>query len=109
MATQNGHPYQSIGGVWVDRGAKLKQEEASMRASRVGAGHPVAVGDNSEQQSELRLHREVPDSTGRAVGRHCEPRDRGAQPFAVDPALGALGARSSGDDAPQFGAANEAV
>jgi membrane-bound lytic murein transglycosylase A len=64
-ADQNGHPFQSIGRVLIERG-ELKLEEASMQGIQAWArAHPDALRTLLDQNPSYVFFRELPDSVDR--------------------------------------------
>ena len=67
-ADQNGHPYQSIGRVLIERG-ELKLEEASMQGiQNWGRANPAKLEDVLNANPSYVFFREVPDSKDGPVG-----------------------------------------
>mgnify|MGYP000885575795 CR=1 FL=1 len=88
---QNGHPYQSIGRVLVDRG-ELKLEEASMQGIQAWArANPARLDDLLNSNPSYVFFREVPDSKGGPVGALGVPLTA-ERSIAVDPRSVPLGA-----------------
>ncbi len=88
---QNGHPYQSIGRVLVDRG-ELKLEEASMQGIQAWArANPARLDELLNSNPSYVFFREVPDSKGGPVGALGVPLTA-ERSIAVDPRSVPLGA-----------------
>ncbi len=88
---QNGHPYQSIGRVLVDRG-ELKLEEASMQGIQAWArANPGRLDELLNSNPSYVFFREVPDSRGGPVGALGVPLTA-ERSIAVDPRSVPLGA-----------------
>ena len=88
---QNGHPYQSIGRVLVDRG-ELKLEEASMQGIQAWArANPGRLDELLNSNPSYVFFREVPDSKGGPVGALGVPLTA-ERSIAVDPRSVPLGA-----------------
>lgn len=67
-ADQNGHPYQSIGRVLIERG-ELKAEEASMQGIQAWArANPARLDELLNANPSYVFFRELPDSKGGPVG-----------------------------------------
>lgn len=90
-ADQNGHPYQSIGRVLVDRG-ELKLEEASMQGIQSWArANPGRLDELLNANPSYVFFREVPNSNGGPVGALGVPLTA-ERSIAVDPRAVPLGA-----------------
>ena len=88
---QNGHPYQSIGRVLVDRG-ELKLEEASTQGIQAWArANPARLDELLNSNPSYVFFREVPDSKGGPVGALGVPLTA-ERSIAVDPRSVPLGA-----------------
>lgn len=89
-ADQNGHPYQSIGRVLVDRG-ELKLEEASMQGIQAWArANPKRLEDLLNSNPSYVFFREMPNSEGGPVGALGVPLTAGRS-IAIDPRAVPLG------------------
>ena len=90
-ADQNGHPYQSIGRVLVDRG-DLKLEEASMQGIQGWArANPARLQGLLDANPSYVFFREVPNTPGGPVGALGVPLTA-ERSIAVDPRSVPLGA-----------------
>jgi membrane-bound lytic murein transglycosylase A len=90
-ADQNGHPYQSIGRVLVDRG-DLKLEEASMQGIQAwGRANPARLPELLNANPSYVFFREVPNTPGGPVGALGVPLTA-ERSIAVDPRSVPLGA-----------------
>jgi len=90
-ADQNGHPYQSIGRVLVERG-ELKLEEASMQGIQAWArANPARLDDLLNTNPSYVFFREVPNSKDGPVGALGVPLTA-ERSIAVDPRSVPLGA-----------------
>ena len=90
-ADQNGHPYQSIGRVLVDRG-ELKLEEASMQGIQDWArANPARLQGLLDANPSYVFFREVPNTPGGPVGALGVPLTA-ERSIAVDPRSVPLGA-----------------
>ncbi len=90
-ADQNGHPYQSIGRVLVDRG-ELKLEEASMQGIQAWArANPKRLDDLLNSNPSYVFFREMPNSNGGPQGALGVPLTD-ERSLAIDPRSVPLGA-----------------
>ncbi|MCX8145049.1 MAG: MltA domain-containing protein [Azovibrio sp.] len=90
-ADQNGHPYQSIGRLLVERGA-LKLEEASMQGIQAWArAHPGQVQALLNSNPSYVFFRELPNAEGGPIGALGVPLTP-ERSLAVDPRYIPLGA-----------------
>lgn len=90
-ADQNGHPYQSIGKLLVERG-ELKLEQASMQGIKDwGAKNPDKLPDLLASNPSFVFFREMPDSLPGPLGSLGVPLT-GGRSIAVDPRFIPLGA-----------------
>ncbi|MCL2346364.1 MAG: murein transglycosylase A [Desulfobulbus sp.] len=90
-ADQNGHPYQSIGRVLVERG-DLKLEEASMQGIQAWArANPGRLDDLLNSNPSYVFFRELPDSQDGPIGALGVPLTA-ERSIAVDPRSVPLGA-----------------
>jgi membrane-bound lytic murein transglycosylase A len=90
-ADQNGHPYQSIGRVLVDRG-ELKLEEASMQGIQGWArANPARLQGLLDANPSYVFFREVPNTPGGPIGALGVPLTA-ERSIAVDPRSVPLGA-----------------
>lgn len=90
-ADQNGHPYQSIGRVLVERG-ELKLEEASMQGIQAWArANPGRLGELLNANPSYVFFREVPNSKDGPVGALGVPLTA-ERSIAIDPRAIPLGA-----------------
>lgn len=90
-ADQNGHPYQSIGRVLIERG-ELKPEEASMQGIQSWArANPARLDELLNANPSYVFFRELPDSKGGPVGALGVPLTA-ERSIAVDPRSVPLGA-----------------
>lgn len=89
-ADQNGHPYQSIGRVLIERG-ELKLEEASMQGIQAWArANPGRLDDLLNTNPSYVFFRELPDSKDGPIGALGVPLTP-ERSIAVDPRAVALG------------------
>ncbi len=89
-ADQNGHPYQSIGRVLVERG-ELKLEEASMQGIQAWArANPARLDELLNSNPSYVFFREMPDSKGGPTGALGVPLTP-ERSIAVDPRSVPLG------------------
>ncbi|MHB1083359.1 MAG: murein transglycosylase A [Thiobacillus sp.] len=90
-ADQNGHPYQSIGKLLVERG-ELKLEQASMQGIKDwGAKNPDKLPDLLASNPSFVFFRELPDGLPGPLGSLGVPLT-GGRSIAVDPRFLPLGA-----------------
>lgn len=90
-ADQNGHPYQSIGRVLIDRG-ELKLEEASMQGIQAWArNNPKRLDDLLNSNPSYVFFREVANNGGGPIGALGVPLSN-ERSLAVDPRSIPLGA-----------------
>jgi membrane-bound lytic murein transglycosylase A len=90
-ADQNGHPYQSIGKLLVERG-ELKLEQASMQGIKNwGAKNPDKLPDLLASNPSFVFFRELPDNLPGPLGALGVPLT-GGRSIAVDPRFIPLGA-----------------
>lgn len=90
-ADQNGHPYQSIGRVLIDRG-ELKPEQASMQGIQGWArANPTKVQALLNENPSYVFFREVKNADGGPIGALGVPLSD-ARSLAVDPRTTPLGA-----------------
>lgn len=90
-ADQNGHPYQSIGKLLVERG-ELKLEQASMQGIKEwGAKNPDKLPDLLASNPSFVFFRELPDGLPGPLGSLGVPLTAGRS-IAVDPRFIPLGA-----------------
>jgi membrane-bound lytic murein transglycosylase A len=90
-ADQNGHPYQSIGKLLVERG-ELKLEQASMQGIKDwGAKHPDKLPELLDSNPSFVFFRELPDGQPGPLGSLGVPLT-GGRSIAVDPRFIPLGA-----------------
>ena len=90
-ADQNGHPYQSIGKLLVERG-ELKLEQASMQGIKNwGAKNPDKLPDLLASNPSFVFFRELPDSLPGPLGALGVPLT-GGRSIAADPRFIPLGA-----------------
>lgn len=90
-ADQNGHAYQSIGRVLIERG-ELKPEEASMQGIQAWArANPARLDELLNANPSYVFFRELPDSDGGPVGALGVPLSTGRS-IAIDPRSVPLGA-----------------
>ncbi len=90
-ADQNGHPYQSIGKLLVERG-ELKLEQASMQGIKDwGARNPDKLPDLLASNSSFVFFRELPNGLAGPLGALGVPLT-GGRSIAVDPRFIPLGA-----------------
>ncbi len=90
-ADQNGHPYQSIGKLLVERG-ELKLEQASMQGIKDwGAKHPDKLPELLASNPSFVFFRELPDDLPGPLGALGIPLT-GGRSIAVDPKFIPLGA-----------------
>jgi membrane-bound lytic murein transglycosylase A len=90
-ADQNGHPYQSIGKLLVERG-ELKLEQASMQGIKNwGAQHPDKLPELLAANPSFVFFRELPDGLSGPLGALGVPLT-GGRSIAVDPKYIPLGA-----------------
>jgi membrane-bound lytic murein transglycosylase A len=90
-ADQNGHPYQSIGRVLIERG-ELKPGQASMQAIQAwAAANPAKTDDVLNANPSYVFFRELPDTPGGPPGALGVPLQAGRS-IAIDPRHVPLGA-----------------
>jgi membrane-bound lytic murein transglycosylase A len=90
-ADQNGHPYQSIGKILVDRG-ELKLEEASMQGIQAWArANPQRLDELLNTNPSFVFFREMPNSQGGPIGALGVPLTD-ERSLAIDPRSIPLGA-----------------
>jgi membrane-bound lytic murein transglycosylase A len=90
-ADQNGHPYQSIGRILVDRG-ELKLEEASMQGIQAWArANPQRLDELLNTNPSFVFFREMPNSQGGPIGALGVPLTD-ERSLAIDPRSIPLGA-----------------
>lgn len=90
-ADQNGHPYQSVGRLLVERG-ELKLEQASMQAIKDwGARNPDRLPELLASNPSFVFFRELPDGLAGPLGALGVPLT-GGRSIAVDPRFIPLGA-----------------
>lgn len=90
-ADQNGHPYQSIGRLLVERGA-LKLEEASMQGIQAWArANPAQLQDLLNANPSYVFFREMPNTEGGPIGALGVPLTP-ERSIAIDPRYIPLGA-----------------
>jgi membrane-bound lytic murein transglycosylase A len=90
-ADQNGHPYQSVGRLLVERG-ELKLEEASMQGIQAWArAHPESLRDLLHSNPSYVFFRELPNTESGPIGALGVPLTPGRS-IAVDPRHIPLGA-----------------
>jgi membrane-bound lytic murein transglycosylase A len=90
-ADQNGHPYQSIGKLLVERG-ELKLEQASMQGIKDwGAQHPDLLPELLAANPSFVFFRELPDGLTGPLGALGVPLT-GGRSIAIDPRFIPLGA-----------------